>query len=58
MAKRGRPATGEARKNVFTVRLTEEEREMLYYLTVRKDLTISEIFRKGVLMQYNLTKFT
>lgn len=58
MAKKGRPTTGEARKNVFTVRLTEEEREMLYYLTVRKDLTISEIFRKGVLMQYNLTKFT
>lgn len=58
MAKRGRPITDEARKYVFTVRLTREETEMLYYLMDRKGMTISEIFRKGVLMQYNLAKFT
>lgn len=30
---------------------------MLEYLACEKDMTISEIFRKGILMQYNLEKF-
>lgn len=57
MAKRGRPATGEARKDQYRIRLNEKERKMLEYLAYEKDMSISEIFRKGILMQYNLEKF-
>lgn len=45
-------------KNVrCVVRITEEERAQLEEMSVKNGVTLSEIVRNGIRMQYNLHKF-
>ena len=55
--KRGRPPTGEARTYSYRVRLTEDEAEILDYLSDKLGKSKAEVLRKGLTIQYNLEKF-
>ena len=55
--KRGRPSTGEARTYGYRVRLTEDEAEILDYLSDKLGKSKAEVLRKGLAIQYNLEKF-
>ena len=55
--KRGRPPTGEARTYGDRVRLTEDEAEILDYLSDKLGKSKAEVLRKGLAIQYNLEKF-
>ena len=55
--KRGRPPIGEARTYGYRVRLTEDEAEILDYLSDKLGKSKAEILRKGLTIQYNLEKF-
>ena len=53
----GRPPTGEARTYGYRVRLTEDEAEILDYLSDKLGKSKAEVLRKGLAIQYNLEKF-
>ena len=55
--KRGRPPTGEVRTYGYRVRLTEDEAEILDYLSDKLGKSKAEVLRKGLAIQYNLEKF-
>ena len=53
----GRPPTGEARTYGYRVRSTEDEAEILDYLSDKLGKSKAEVLRKGLTIQYNLEKF-
>ena len=55
--KSGRHPTGEARTYGYRVRLTEDEAEILDYLSDKLGKSKAEVLRKGLTIQYNLEKF-
>lgn len=57
MTKRGRPASDESRHDQYKLRLSEKERRMLNYISEKEHMPISDVLRKGILIQYNLAKF-
>lgn len=56
--KRGRPVKNETKSFRCEIRMTDEERSVLDYLTEKKDMTKTDIVNKALKMMYNLEKFT
>lgn len=56
MVKRGRPAKENAKRDGYRLRLDEETRQELNFLSEKYGISIAEILRKGVQIQYNLAK--
>lgn len=55
--RRGRPVKDRAKSNVFMIRLSDDEREMIEYLASEDDMTKTDVIRKAVKAQYNIKKF-
>lgn len=55
--RRGRPVKDRAKSNVFMLRLSDDEREMIEYLASEDDMTKTDVIRKAVKAQYNIKKF-
>ena len=56
-SKRGRPKTGNSRKNRYNLRLNDEESGYLDYIFDKTGTKKSDILRKGLKMYYNLEKY-
>lgn len=55
--KRGRPPKTEPRTEQYRLRLDKEERAMLERLSMEYNLSMSEILRRGLQIQYNMAQF-
>ena len=58
LKKRGRPATDDPKRYRCEIRMTEDERDMLDYLTYRKDMSKTDVINKAIKMLYNLEKYS
>lgn len=58
MRTRGRPKKEDIKKNVFIVRLSDEEVKMLEYTSNKTGETKSEVIRKGIFIKHNLAKYS
>lgn len=54
--KRGRPRKKELKDHLYAVRLSEEESQMLEYLSERYDMPKSNVLRKSLEVYHNMTK--
>lgn len=55
--KRGRPKKEESKKERIIIRIDDEEKDMLDYLSEMTGMSKSEVVRKGMRMVYNLEKY-
>lgn len=54
---RGRPLKDGARRSEVKVRLTDEEREMLDFMSATDGKNMSDIIRDSIKMYHNLVKY-
>ncbi len=52
MAKLGRPKSENPKKNLFGLKLTEEEAKKLKEYASKHDMTITQVLQKGIDLQY------
>ena len=55
--RRGRPKKEETKKELLIVRIDDDEKDMIEYLSEMSGMSKSEIVRKGMRMLYNLEKY-
>lgn len=58
MRNRGRPPKSDSKTDQFRVRLDAEERAMMEHLSVESGISMSEILRRGLRIQYNMARFS
>ncbi len=58
MRNRGRPPKTDSKTDQFRVRLDAEERAMMEHLSVESGMSMSEILRRGLRIQYNMARFS
>ena len=58
IGKRGRPAKNEAKKYMFSFRLSKEESNQIDILAEKLNISRADVLRKGLKMVYNLTKYS
>lgn len=58
MRNRGRPPKADSKTDQFRVRLDAEERAMMRHLSVESGMSMSEILRRGLRIQYNMARFS
>ena len=56
--KRGRPSKNEAKKCMFSFRLSKEESNQIDILAEKLNISKADVLRKGLKMVYNLTKYS
>ena len=56
MKVRGRPCKDEGRSKVISLRLSMDEASKLVYLSEKTGMSVSDILRNGIRLQYNIHK--
>lgn len=58
MKNRGRPRKENSKTDQFRVRLDAEDRAMMEHLSVESGMSMSEILRRGLRIQYDMARFS
>lgn len=58
MKTRGRPPKEDSKADQYRLRLNKEDRSMLEHLSVESGMSMSEILRRGLRIQYNMARFS